>query len=205
MDEKLKAEVDAALAAVEKKIADAVAAQVGKLGESVAELAKNHKIFADTYTADQTKAAEAAKAAAAAGDKGTPPQAGQGDKDAPAALTPEAVTKLVADALAADRKAQQSTAEQKAEREAFLNNPANGLAKLPDPFKAQLGADPAKWADEAKQVTASWSKFAADNKITIPDVGGAARDGGTPPGGAGGAAGGDAGAAKSGFLKMAAA
>jgi hypothetical protein len=179
MDEKLKAEVEAAIAAALKPITEAVA----PLATSVSELAKNHKIFADTYAADQKKLEEAAKAAADAAkvDAGKP-----GDKkDAPAALTAEAVSKLVADAIAADRKAQSQTAEQRAAKDAFIADPKNGLTKYPALYKQQLGDDPAKWPEQAKSIVATYEADFKAGGGSVPDVGGANREGGNPASGAG--------------------
>lgn len=163
------------LAAITKSVTEGVLAaikpQLEKVGQ-IDELVKNQKTIADTL-AQLPPAKPAEKKEAVAGD-------------APKALDEAAVAKIVADALAADRKNQQTTAEQKAARDAFVADPANGLAKLPDAYKAQLGNDPAKWPAEAAALKGGWEKFVKDNNIPIPDVGGANREGGTTPASGGG-------------------
>jgi hypothetical protein len=177
-DEEIKALVQGT---VKSATADAVKSAIGEaikpLVEAQAELVKNQKVLADTFAADKATAQkvidDAAKATAEAAKKG----------EAAKPLTADDVAKLVADSVAKAQTAQQQSAEQKAQRDAFVNDPKNGIAKLPAPFKAQLGNDPAKWADEAKKLSGEWEQFAKDNKIPLPSVGGATREGGTPPGG----------------------
>lgn len=152
------------VAAITKTVTDevmkAVKAATEPLAGQLAELAKNQKVLADTYAADKAAADKAADDKAA--DKAAQP------------LTAEQVQKLVSDALAA----KEQTAQSKAEREAFIASAESGLGKLPKTYLAKLGADKAKWAEEAKAIVA---EFEADFKASggkVPDVGGANREGG---------------------------
>lgn len=133
------------------------------LSGQVAELSKNQKVLADTFAAEK----EALKAASKTTDT------------AAKSLTADDVLKLLDER---DSK-RQETAEQKAKREAFIADPNNGLAnfvKVPigkSLVDAKIGADPSKWADEAKAIVAQ----VESSGIKMPDVGGAGRDGGKTP------------------------
>lgn len=107
-------------------------------------------------------------------------------------FTQQDAEKLIGESVEKLFAARQQSADSKAERDAFIASEASGLAKLPAVYKAKLGADKAKWAEEAKAIA---SEFEADFKASggkVADVGGATRDGGTPP----------AATQQTGFLKM---
>lgn len=150
--------------AITKSVTESVLAA---LRPSVEELAKNQKIFVDTYAAD--KAAAEKNAGKQAADEAASDQKPLGAQD---------VAKLVADALAQDRASQQKSAAEIAARKAFAVDPKNGLANLPARYQAALGNDPAKWPEEAKAAAAEWQQFAKAAGIKLPDVGGANREGG---------------------------
>jgi hypothetical protein len=176
--------------------------------EQVTTTAKNQQILADTIS----KLPPAAPAATAADGTAAAAAGGGGAKKAEP-LTPDAVQKLIGDAIAADRQAQQQTAEQRAARDAFVKSDNSGLARIAPAAAAlgfditsKLGTDPNKWGEEAKSIAGGWEQFARANKIPLGDVGGGARDGNNPAdAGAGAAAGGGAGDQGGGFLKMPAA
>jgi hypothetical protein len=90
----------------------------------------------------------------------------------------DGVKKLIAD----DHAAREQTAQQKAAREAFIKDAANGIAKLPAAYVNQLGTDPAKWADEAKRIAGDWKSDAQAAGFRLPDTGGAGREGGDATG-----------------------
>lgn len=126
-----------------------------------AEFGKNLKIVADTLT-----------------EQGKTLGALQAQKN----VTEDQLNRAVASALDADRRTQKDSADQKATREAFVKDAKNGLAKLPAEYTDKLGADPAKWPDEAKAIVERWEGFVKSSGITVPNVGGGAnRDGGQPP------------------------
>jgi hypothetical protein len=195
---------------LKKEIADLIKA-------TNAPIEANLKVIADTMAADRkTAEAQAATAAAAAKEAATAKEAaekatadkaaagaGDGVADKPIALTEADFNKRVAEAagkLVDDRfKAQQTTAEQQASREAFVKNPENGLAKLPAEFAGRLGTDPAKWKDEARAAVGSFEKYLKDNNVKIDGVGGANREGGDTAA----AEAAKTGAGGGGFLKMA--
>lgn len=129
---------------VQKAIADAlapVAAALKPLSDSVAGLQKSHETLA--------KGQEAMQAAAGK------------------ALTPEALTKAVADQLAAQNTA---AAQGKAKGD-FV---AEHLKGIPEIYHGKLGADAAKWADEAKAIREGFQKDLAAAGIKAPPVGSAA-------------------------------
>jgi hypothetical protein len=162
------------VAAIQKAVNEALGAAIETalkpVNEALTTLGQNQKVLGDTL---------AKLPPAPAAEAGKDGKDGKGEAAKP--LAAEDVAKIVTDTIAKDRQAQQTTAEQRAARDAFLADPKNGLVRLPDAYKAQLSSDPAKWGDEAKSIAASWEKFAKDNKIALPDVGGAARDGGAAP------------------------
>lgn len=173
MDEAMKKEVEALIAGANKGVSE----QVAKLAEAVtplvnsnlaaqlAELAKNQKVLADTMAADKKAAAEAAK--------GT-----EGKEAKENALTPEAVQKLIADALAAQQKITQSSAAKTAARQKIIDTklkevPPEFLAALPDTDnEAELAAAADKIVARVNEVL----------KVKQPDLGGAAGDGGKTAG-----------------------
>jgi hypothetical protein len=55
---------------------------------------------------------------------------------------------------------------------------AKKLAKLPAVYQNQLGADAAKWDEQAKSIQASFEKDLTDRGVKIENVGGANREGG---------------------------
>jgi hypothetical protein len=169
------------VAAITKTVTDAVLASIkptlDATTQSQAELAKNHRILADTL--EKLPPAKADKETGEPGDKGKPaPDASP--------LTPEAITKMITEAIAADRQQQQTTQAAKSERDSFVGSEASGLARLPAAYQNQLGPDRARWADEAKAIVHQWE---ADFKAaggTVANLGGANREGGDATGGANG-------------------
>lgn len=137
-----------------KKIVAAV------VGEAIKPLADNQRVLADTLAKLPPAAGAQSQAA------GTPPPA----------LTAEQVTKLVTEAIAADRTAQRQT-EQKT---------AAIAAKKAAVLKAKLGGNE-KFAavlpdtDDEAALNAAADVIAAELKAARPDFGGTS-DGGTPAG-----------------------
>lgn len=160
-----------------EQVLAALKPQLEPLAGQITELAKNQKIFGDTYAADLNKVAEAAKANA-----GKP------------GLTMEDVGKLVTEQVGKLFTSQQKDQQAVANRKAFIANEANGLAKLPDVYHGLLGADESKWGEESKSIAA---KYQADFKASggkIPNQGNPAAEGGTTAN--------NGGSGNKGFLKM---
>ena len=102
----------------------------------------------------------------------------QGKQLAASAKVTEELDKRVEEKLKAREDAARQTAEQAAARKAFIESDKSGLKKLPAAYFDKLGTDPAKFEAEAAAILADWQKFAKDNGVVIPDVGGATREGG---------------------------
>jgi hypothetical protein len=171
------------LESVTKLVNETVSTALKPVTEAQTELAKNVGVIADTIKQLPPAAPE---------DKG---------KDAAATaaqLTADDVSKQIAEALAKHDQSQQQTAELTRNREAFVKDAKNGLARLPAEFAAKLGNDPSKWEAEAKGIVSSWEGFVKSTGIKMPDVGGSNREGGQTPGQQGQASSG----APQGFLKM---
>lgn len=132
------------------------------------ELTKNVGVLADTI-----KNAPPAKAEGA--------QAGSGKDEKPEALTAEGVSKIVADAIAADRAAQTEAANKTAGRQKLIEKvAAEKLGGDKDLARFLTGDDEAALGRSADELAAKIKTFK-------PDFGGATKDGGTTPGGDGGA------------------
>jgi hypothetical protein len=175
--------------AVTPLVADAVKSTLGEtlkpFTTKMGEIESNQKVLSDTLA---KLPPAGAGGAGGAGDK----KEGAGAAAQP--LTLEAATKLVTDAIAADRQQQQQTAEQRQKIAAFIGSPDSGLARIAPLAKSlgfdisgQLTGDPEKDKAKAKEIAAGWEAYAKENKIALPDVGGGARDGGNPAGAGGGA------------------
>lgn len=170
MAEEAKAkEID--VAAITKSVTEAVTKTVieslkPQLG-AIDELAKNQKVLADTIAALPPAKADAkadAKTDGKADGKAEP-------------LTVETVAKLVADGIAADRKAQADEAGKAQARKASVDKLVAEKLGGDAEFAALLTAD----TDEglARQADV----LAAKVKALKPDFGGASKDGGTTPNG----------------------
>lgn len=138
-----------------------IAEAIGPITTALGSLGENQKVLADTL--------KALPPAAKADDAGK--------KDEAAALTPEAVTKIVTDAILADRKAQQTTGEQQQARQKFADT---RLKNLPAAYRDRLGNDPTKWETEAAALAEAFKADMAALKITVPNVGGESSGGQSP-------------------------
>lgn len=155
------------VAAITKTVTEQVTAA---LKSKIDELVNNQKVLADTLAADKKAAQDAATAEAQ--------KAAKSDGESkPEALTADAVQKLVSEAIAADRKAQAEAAAKNGAREALVAK----VVKEKLGGNANLGALLA--GDDEASLAAAADKLAAEIKTYKPDFGGAAKEGGTPPGG----------------------
>lgn len=134
------------------------------LGESLKPLIDAQAAITESVGKLLTK--QAATAAEAGGTQST------ADTAKPDTLTADSVKQLIGDAFKTYAQTQQSYSQ----RQAFV---AQNLGKLPQAYQAQLGQDPARWADESKAIHAQYEADfkGAGGKTT--DLGGANRDGGT--------------------------
>lgn len=165
---------------VKRIVAEAFGESMKTVNEQIAAIAGNQKVLADTL---------AKLPPAGAKDDGA------GAADEPKYLTAEDAETLFVSALQKHADAQTASAADRDARAAFVQSDASGLARLAPLASAmgfdvasKLGSDKAMWGNEAKAIAAGFEKFVKDHQITLPDIGGGARDGGNAPGGGGNAA-----------------
>jgi hypothetical protein len=192
MDKDTKDAIDAAVKAalsgdaLKTAVTGAVTDLVKPINDSLGQLTQNQKVIADTLANDKKAADEAAaKAAAATGTGGDP---AKGEKK-PEPLTAEAVAKIVQDQISASQKAQADQVQDRTARETFVASAESGLGKIANFAKSigvdlatKLGGDKSKWAEEAKNLVKGFEGFVKENKIQMPSIGGATREGGEKPG-----------------------
>lgn len=157
-------------AAVQKLVTDTVTAALKPLGDSLGELAKNQKVFADTLMADAAKAAEAAKAKTDA-DKKT---------DAPKPITLEDVQSAITNSLTSAFKTRDDAAATSTLRNSFIGEK---MKDLPPTYQSQLGNDPAKWPTEEQAIRDRFRAEMAAAGFKVPDVGAGNAGGETGSGG----------------------
>lgn len=158
------------VAAITKSVTEQVLAGLKPQLDEFAEVKKNVGVIASEMAASKADAAKAAAEAAEAA------KAGKDGKDAKAgdaaAITPEAINKLVTDGVAAAMKARDDEAGKKAAREAKIGE----LVKTKLAGNAELGKLLTGATDE--ELAAQAEAIAAEAKKLRPDFGGASKDGG---------------------------
>lgn len=154
---------------IKAEVAKIVADAIKPIAETQTTLAGQQKVLADTLAALPPAGAEKKEEKPAE------------TKDQPKAITSDDVAKIVADAIKADREAQQQATASSAKKSAARQKTIDGKLKgVPEEFLASLPDTD----DEAALNTAA-DKIAERVKalkLELPDVGGAAKGGGATPG-----------------------
>jgi len=156
----VKDAVKDAIAAVRKDVIDPLKSEIQKLTGKQADLEKNQEIIANTL-------------------KDAPP-AKKDDPAQPAALTPEAINKQIADGVANALKARDDAARATADQDTAKKALREKVIKEKLGGDADLGAVLPDTGDEAA-LTAAAEALAGKIKTFKPDFGGASANGGTSP------------------------
>lgn len=152
------------LASITKNVTDGVMASLKPQFDQVGELAKNQKILADTIKQLPPAQTEEQKT-------------GESGKTKPEPVTAESIGKIVADQIAAAQKSQQASDQSRQQREQFI---ANRLKNFPPAYQNQLGNDPAKFEEEAKNIEQVFKTDATKFGWKAPSVGGENAGGQSP-------------------------